>query len=77
MQKFSTEEERKAFDLGAMYTRRYIMMAIAKYPYSLNIAGAMQLVKNIMNFVSEDTNKIPNNENINFKQFCEKYDYTE
>ena len=74
MLKFSTEEERKAFELGTKYFKLYMEFCFAKYPYKLNVGGCVRFVRDFSFFLTDDTDTIPNKENLNFLEFCEKYD---
>ena len=81
MAQFATEEEKKAFEKGVEFTKRYIAHCIAvslptnvSDPDKFRIDATMTLMQ-VSKFVQGESDSIYNKENLSFSQFCEKYHY--
>lgn len=81
MAQFATEEEKKAFEEGVEFTRRYIAHCIAvslptnvKNPDKFRTDATMILMQ-VSRFAQEESDSIYNKENLSFSQFCETYHY--
>ncbi len=81
MAQFATEEEKKAFEEGVEFTKRYIAHCIdgslptgSINPDKFRIDATMTLMQ-VSRFVQEKSDSIYNKENLSFSQFCEKYHY--
>ena len=77
MATFATDEEKKAFEFGIAITKRYIAHCIVK-SLSPNLvemlSKSIQIVMNVTDFVMDETPMLPNEENLTFSQFCDKYE---
>ena len=67
-------DEIKSFerDKGRTEIATYILYCYTNYIYKMNIGGAMEFIKDVLDFLARKKDEIPNKHNVTFFDFIKK-----
>ena len=68
LRKFKSEQR----EYGSRKTIEYIAFCYKNYIYEFNVGGAVELCKDILNFVHAETTYIPNTYKLNFNDWLQR-----